>query len=589
MVWFTNDLAASLSQPLVVKQQGGPTTEAWYGLDRLATHTVGSSSRSWPLHDGVGSVQATMNDAGNLGSSPQFDAWGYVAEEDFNDDPFGFTGEYTDHMTGLVYLRARWYDPASGTLLGPDPFAGYQQSPYSFNAYQYSFSNPVSLNDPSGRDPWYKDIDFHCEERTGYDREKCLDEQRQARSERQPVDPDAGYGETSSICLSTLDENCEVFGIGQWLGDTAIGRFSGGFVKAGGGAINGLYHTLAPWEWGPAIQGVVNIFEHPCESWSVFSESFMNGAGLAGAGLGYLYDDPFGAIGSISAEDWGDISFQALSTGLAARSVYNRGSARSAALADEEAAASAGRSRAVAAGANCSFTADTPVATKNGPVAIGALKVGDSVLAYNEETGETDSYTVTATLVHDDPVLVDLSINDDPITTTPEHPFFTQEDGWVPASKLVLGDHIRSADGTWGEVTSLSLRSQTQAMYNLTVDTAHTYFVGDGKWLVHNLCLPSLEDLSNAAAEPSKGGFTKAGHAFTKHGNRPGTVFPPLKGNIATINETAQGIVDGILNNPNSFAQGRHHVNFGVIIEVISPNGGLRYTATGEFIGFLEP
>ena len=25
-------------------------------------------------------------------------------------------------------------------------------------------------------------------------------------------------------------------------------------------------------------------------------------------------------------------------------------------------------------------------------------------------------------------------------------------------------------------------------MYNLTVDTAHTFFVGDGQWLVHNTC-----------------------------------------------------------------------------------------------------
>jgi hypothetical protein len=28
-------------------------------------------------------------------------------------------------------------------------------------------------------------------------------------------------------------------------------------------------------------------------------------------------------------------------------------------------------------------------------------------------------------------------------------------------------------------------------MYNLTVATAHTYFVGDGQWLVHNICFSS--------------------------------------------------------------------------------------------------
>jgi hypothetical protein len=27
-------------------------------------------------------------------------------------------------------------------------------------------------------------------------------------------------------------------------------------------------------------------------------------------------------------------------------------------------------------------------------------------------------------------------------------------------------------------------------MYNLTVDTAHTFYVGEGQWLVHNACRP---------------------------------------------------------------------------------------------------
>jgi hypothetical protein len=29
-------------------------------------------------------------------------------------------------------------------------------------------------------------------------------------------------------------------------------------------------------------------------------------------------------------------------------------------------------------------------------------------------------------------------------------------------------------------------------MYNLTVDDAHTFFVGEQAWLVHNTCLPDL-------------------------------------------------------------------------------------------------
>lgn len=34
------------------------------------------------------------------------------------------------------------------------------------------------------------------------------------------------------------------------------------------------------------------------------------------------------------------------------------------------------------------------------------------------------------------------------------------------------------------------MEARPQEMYNLTVAVAHTFFVGDGKWLVHNTCGP---------------------------------------------------------------------------------------------------
>ncbi len=57
--------------------------------------------------------------------------------------------------------------------------------------------------------------------------------------------------------------------------------------------------------------------------------------------------------------------------------------------------------------------------------------------------------------------------------------------GWVPAGELLLGDVVRSAAGA---VDALVLVASPQVMYNLTVAEAHTFFVGDGQWLVHNAC-----------------------------------------------------------------------------------------------------
>jgi hypothetical protein len=50
----------------------------------------------------------------------------------------------------------------------------------------------------------------------------------------------------------------------------------------------------------------------------------------------------------------------------------------------------------------CSFTADMPVATSEGQQSITQIDEGDQVLAYNETTGVTEYYTVTAVLEHID-------------------------------------------------------------------------------------------------------------------------------------------------------------------------------------------
>ncbi len=141
-----------------------------------------------------------------------------------------------------------------------------------------------------------------------------------------------------------------------------------------------------------------------------------------------------------------------------------------------------------AVGAACSFSGDTTVATPDGEKAISELEVGDTVLAWDEETGQLGSFEVTATFSHEDTVIEYLVIDGERLVTTPEHPFYTRERGWVAAGDLQKGEHVRKADGTYGVVRSLRLVEQKQRMYNLTVDEAHTYFVGDGGWLVHNMC-----------------------------------------------------------------------------------------------------
>jgi RHS repeat-associated protein len=61
-----------------------------------------------------------------------------------------YNGESFNTRTGQQYLRARWYDSASGRFGSMDPWAGSAYSPLSFNGYNYCNSSPVMASDPSG-------------------------------------------------------------------------------------------------------------------------------------------------------------------------------------------------------------------------------------------------------------------------------------------------------------------------------------------------------------------------------------------------------------------------------------------------------
>jgi RHS repeat-associated protein len=143
-ITYTQDLAAPLSQMLQIAQ-GGTTTNYLYGLDRLAA--VSGGTRTWYAADALGSVRQTLDDSGAVLGRVDYDPWGQV--ESGTVPTFGFTGEVQDSL-GMVYLRARWYNPAQGRFGVRDPFAGDPERPYSQHPYQYGASDPVSNIDPSG-------------------------------------------------------------------------------------------------------------------------------------------------------------------------------------------------------------------------------------------------------------------------------------------------------------------------------------------------------------------------------------------------------------------------------------------------------
>jgi hypothetical protein len=167
---------------------------------------------------------------------------------------------------------------------------------------------------------------------------------------------------------------------------------------------------------------------------------------------------------------------------------------------DQIAAYNAGQNATGSIGASCSsggqsFTADTLVLTASGQtVPISALQVGDKVVAVNTATGKNQIETVDAVLVHHDTNLYDLTIETahgkQVIHTTSNHLIWdTTTHTWVEAGKLHKGDHLLTADGTAATAVGGVTPATTQGwMWDLTVDTLHTFYVeaGDTPVLVHN-------------------------------------------------------------------------------------------------------
>jgi hypothetical protein len=147
-----------------------------------------------------------------------------------------------------------------------------------------------------------------------------------------------------------------------------------------------------------------------------------------------------------------------------------------------------------AAGAfgGCSFTPQTTVLMADGSrEPISKLKPGDMVEAYDPATGKTGPHRVTVVMVNRDPATEHLVTSAGSIETTPNHPFYTTDGGWIPAGQLRIGEHVRTATDTDALVVSFTVDPHPARMWDITVAGAHSFFVGSGEVLVHN-CGPTL-------------------------------------------------------------------------------------------------
>jgi RHS repeat-associated protein len=143
---FTWDQAQGL--PLMLTEgTAASSTKYIYGPGGLPLQQIDPAGNViYFHHDQLGSTRLLTDTAGAAVGAFTYDAYGNrTGSTGTATTPFGFAGEYTDAETGFVYLRARYYDPATGQFMSRDPLVAMTGS-----AYAYVAGNPLNGTDPSG-------------------------------------------------------------------------------------------------------------------------------------------------------------------------------------------------------------------------------------------------------------------------------------------------------------------------------------------------------------------------------------------------------------------------------------------------------
>jgi RHS repeat-associated protein len=158
------------------KATGGATTYYYYEDEGLAAEQVGSTIQAAyaylpasghgtnPLflktggnyyyyqNDHLGTPQRLSDSTGNVVWAADYTTYGNATVRPTSTvtNNLRFPGQYYDAETGLHYNHRRYYDPAIGRYLTPDPIG----ISGGLNAYQYARGNPTNWIDPTGEGYW---------------------------------------------------------------------------------------------------------------------------------------------------------------------------------------------------------------------------------------------------------------------------------------------------------------------------------------------------------------------------------------------------------------------------------------------------
>ena len=128
-----------------------------YGNERLSYEDAKNKNKADTYtynYDGRGSVANILDNNGTSMVEYSYNAFGETTitgtQAKKTENRYQFNSENTDSVTGLQYLRARYYDSTIGRFITKDTYEGNIYDPLTRNQYLYTNNDPVNYTDPTG-------------------------------------------------------------------------------------------------------------------------------------------------------------------------------------------------------------------------------------------------------------------------------------------------------------------------------------------------------------------------------------------------------------------------------------------------------